>query len=134
MMIDFGELSAQRAQQKRQQAPAVVTQQVAVSTTTSAEASYLLKQADQWTWEDLRNYIVTEYQKRFGAMIRNPAKEAGILKAFIGRHGIADAVLTAKAAFEIYEGTWRSAPIGIERFTKNNDPYFAEVILARVKG
>lgn len=133
-MIDFGALRQQKAPQVAQEAPAAVTQEVTVSRADSAETSYLLKPVAQWVWEDLRNYIVTEGEKRFGPQQRNPAKEAGILKAFIGRHGIADAVMVAQAAFEIYEGMWRSAPITVTRFTRNNDAYFAEPILARMKG
>lgn len=133
-MIDFGQINRPKAVEAVQQAPAVVTQAVATSKTSTSESAYLLKQADQWTWEDLRDYVVTEATKRFGPQIRNPAKESGIFKGFINRHGIADAVLVAQAAFEVYEGTWRSAPITVTRFTKGNDPYFAQVILARLKG
>lgn len=133
-MIDFGQINRPKVAEVAQQAPAAVVQQVATSRASVSESAYLLKQADQWTWEDLRDYVVSEATKRFGPQIRDPRKEAGIFKGFISRHGVVDAVLVAQAAFEVYDGTWRSAPITVSRFTKGNDPYFAQVILARVKG
>lgn len=105
------------------------------SVTTSASSvdqTYLLKPAKDWDWRDLRDYIVAEGEKRFGTQRRNPAKESGIAKAFLDRHGNANAVLVAIAAFEIYGGLWMKAPIRIERFSKNCDPTFADVILSRV--
>lgn len=125
---------ASLAQEIAQTAPVQVTSQVTTSPVGSAQAAYLLKNPLQWTWEDLRDYVVTEAEKRFGPQIRNPAKEGGIFRAFITRHGIFDAALVAMSAFEVYGGTWRSAPVTVTRFTKNNDPFFAEIILARSKG
>lgn len=137
-MIDFGARRMARQQQRRtqvvQEAPAAVRQEVTTAKTGTAESSYLLKTADQWTWGDLRDYVITECEKRFGAQPRNPAKESGIFKSFVGRYGIEDAVLIAMAAFEVYEGIWRKAPVRVTRFTKGNDQYFADVILARLKG
>jgi hypothetical protein len=132
-MIDFGRVDTPTTQ-VAQQAPAIVEQTAVTRKTGTAEASYLLKPADQWTWESLRDYVVTEAEKRFGAQVRDPKKEAGIFRGFIARHGIQDAVMVAMAAFEIYEGTWRSAPVTVTRFCKNSDPFFSEVILARLKG
>lgn len=100
--------------------------------TSSAPQKYMLKDERDWTWSDLRDYIVTSGEKRFGTQLRDPAKEAGIIKAFIKRHGIENAVLVAMAAFEVYSGMWMNAPVTVTRFTTNNDPYFADVILARV--
>lgn len=134
-MIDFGQINRPKTETEiLQESPVAVTQEVTVSKAPIADSAYLLKQREHWTWSDLRDYVVTEATRRFGPQIRNPQKEAGIFKGFISRHGIADAVSVAQAAFEIYEGTWRSAPITVSRFTKGNDPYFAEVILARLKG
>lgn len=117
-----------------QQAPVAIVQTVTATQVGTAESAYLLKPVDAWTWQDLRDYVITEAEKRSGAQLRNPAKEAGIFKGFIARYGIQDAVMVAVAAFEIYEGVWRSAPIGVSRFTTGNDPYFSDVILQRTKG
>lgn len=134
-MIDFGQLYKPRTEEEvLSEAPAVVTQEVTTSRTGTAESSFLLKPAAQWTWSDLRDYVITEAEKRFGPQVRDPKKEAGIFKGFIGRYGIQDAVMIAMTAFEVYQGTWRSAPIGVTRFTKGNDPFFADVILGRLKG
>jgi len=116
----------------------VVTQDVQAhvsSTVTTAPATpssaYLLKKAQDWTWQDLRDYVITSITERFGAPQRDLLKESGIFKGFLGRYGTVDAVLIAVAAFKIHEGIWRSAPISVSRFTKNNDPYFADVLLAQ---
>lgn len=103
-----------------------------VTTMPGTGSAYLLKPAKDWTWGDLRDYVITETEARFGSQDRNAAREAGIMKAFIDRHGIEDAVFVAMAAFAVYNGTWRNAPITISRFTKGNDPYFAQVILGSV--
>lgn len=117
-----------------QQAPVQTAQTVTTTRVDTAESVYLLKPVPQWTWQDLRDYVITEAEKRSGPQIRNLAKESGIFKGFIGRYGIESAVMIAIAAYEIYEGIWRSAPIGVTRFTKGNDPYFSDVILATMKG
>lgn len=139
-MIDFGLIvnghPAEVTPQSQivQQAPAEVVQTVTATKVNSAESVYLLKPINEWTWGDLRDYVITEAEKRSGPQLRNLAKEAGIFKGFIARYGIEDAVMVAVAAFEIYEGVWRSAPIGVSRFTKGNDPYFSDIILQRTKG
>ena len=134
-MIDFGQINKPKTQvEVTQSAPTALVQEVTTTKVGTAESVYLLKQADQWGWEDLRDYVITEAENRFGAQIRNPAKEAAIFKSFIGRYGVKDAVLVAQASFEIYQGTWHSAPVTVNRFCKASDAYFADVILARVKG
>jgi len=117
-----------------QSAPVTNTKDVTTTKVGTAESVYLLKPAERWTWEDLRDYVITEAERRFGPQIRNPAKESGIFKSFIGRHGTVNAVLVAQAAFEVYNGVWASAPITVTRFCKGSDEYFAQVILSRVKG
>jgi hypothetical protein len=109
--------------------------QVTVTATPSTKASaFLLKRAMDWTWQDLRDYVITEITERFGVPQRDALKESIIFKAFIERHGIVNAVLIATCAYRIHHGIWRSAPITVTRFTKNNDPYFADVLLAQVNG
>lgn len=134
-MIDFGQIYKPRTEEEvLSKAPAQVVQEVTTTRTGTTESAYLLKPAAQWTWQDLRDYVVTEAEKRFGPQVRDPKKETGIFKGFMQRHGAEDAVLVAMAAFEVYEGTWRSAPVTVNRFCRNSDPFFSEVILARVKG
>lgn len=86
------------------------------------------KDVANWNWSDLRDYIVTQIEKRHGPQVRDPKKESGICKGFISRWGIERSVAIAKAAFEVHDGMWRNAPISMTRFTKNSDPYFSTII------
>ncbi len=113
-----------------------VTAQVTVSTTVEesirvvpADArGFLGKPPLEWNWSDLRDYIITEVERRHGPQIRDAKKESGIIKGFISRWGIEQAVGIAQAAFKVHDGMWRNAPITITRFTKGSDPYFAQII------
>ena len=133
-MTNSGIHQVQGIEEIVQEAPVVFHQEISATPTGTSEAAHLLKPAAEWTWSELRDYVITEIERRFGKMTRNPAKEAGIIKSFIGRYGVEDAVLIAMAAYEVYEGVWRSAPVRFERFTKGNDQYFSNIILARLKG
>lgn len=133
-MIDFGALTYEETKAVVQQAPAAIKQEVKTTPVGSTAAIYLAKVAAQWTWNDLRDYVITEVEKRFGPQVRDPRKEASIFKSFISRHGIEDAVLVAQAAFKVYDGRWANAPITVNRFCKESDAFFAERILGRVKG
>lgn len=136
-MIDFGLIVDGRPvglqPEVTQTAPVQTKVEVTASSVGSAGSAHLLKEAAQWRWEDLRDYVLTEAERRFGPQRREPAKEASILKSFMNRYGT-DAVTIAQAAFEIYDGVWASAPITVTRFCKASDQFFADVILSRVKG
>lgn len=95
-------------------------------------AGFLAKPERDWNWTDLRDYIAAEVERHHGPQTRDSAKESGIVKSFISRWGIETAVLIAQAAFEVYGGMWRNAPITMTRFTKNSDPYFAQVIVDKL--
>ena len=86
---------------------------------------------DHWAWSDLRDYVVSQIETRFGAFPRDAKKEAGIFKSFLARHGD-DAVAIARFAFEVEDGYWAGAPISVNRFCKASDPYFAEKIKPRM--
>lgn len=96
-----------------------------------AGASYLLKDDSQWTWEDLRDYVMGQIERYHGPQLRNPVKEAAIFKGFLTRHGD-KAVAIARFAFEVQRGMWQRAPISANRFCKGSDPYFADVIKGRL--
>ncbi len=82
---------------------------------------------EEWTWSQLRDYVVAQIEERTGPFPRRPEAEIGIFKGFINRWGDRAAPI-ARAAFEVHGGYWRSAPISVNRFCANSDPYFAQVI------
>lgn len=98
----------------------------------STGATHLMAQPGGWDWEAMRDYVIGEIERRFGPSPRNPAKESGIFKGFINRHGSVLAEKIARAAFEVHNGMWRGAPIGIGRFSQNSDPYFASIIASTI--
>ena len=104
---------------------------VSKSAPLSEQTSYLARGGSQWGWSDLRDYVVREIEKRFGAFPRDLVKEAGIFKGFMNRWG-EKAPAIAKAAFEVHDGMWRGAPIAVTRFTVGNDPYFARIIASNI--
>lgn len=89
--------------------------------------THLLSAGPAWTWEQLRDYVVQQIEQRWGARPRDPLKEAGIFKSFISRWGDQSQAI-ARAAFEVYGGSWNGAPVSVERFSKGSDRYFAELI------
>lgn len=83
-----------------------------------------------WTWRQLRDYIEVQTSSRFGMKDdRDAAVTAGICKAFVARWGGKRAEEIARYAYERKGGVWMGKPVGFSRFTKNSDPYFAEVIV-----
>jgi len=87
-----------------------------------------------WTWRQLRDYIETQMNSRFDMRDdRDPAVVAGICKAFVSRWGGKRAEEIARYAYERKGGVWMSNPVGFSRFTKNSDPYFAEVIVKEMR-
>jgi hypothetical protein len=86
---------------------------------------------DTWAWDDLRDYVVASIEERFGPFPRDSRKESGIFKSFLARWG-EQARPIAEYAFVVTDGRWGGAPISVNRFCKGSDPYFAEVIAARL--
>ena len=111
-------------------APTVV-ETVTVTQLPSEARGYLSRPVEQWSWSDLRDYVVAEIEARFGTFPRDSKKEFGIFSRFHKTYG-EQAGKIAKHAFEVADGYWANAPISVNRFTKGSDPYFAEPILARL--
>lgn len=107
-----------------------VSVQVAVPTIAVASTSRTHMMGGAWGWQELRDYVISQIERRFGPVPRDPLKEKGIFEGFINRWGSDKARAIAEAAFETHGGMWRSAPVSIYRFTMRNDAYFAEVIAA----
>ena len=110
----------------------VITQSVSVQTTQSR--SDLLAASDaEWTWVELRDFVVAQIVERFGAFPRDSRKEHAIFNRFISTFGPSDAAAIARYAFgPSCDGWWGKAPIQIQRFCKGSDSYFAHVILQRL--
>lgn len=118
-------------------APATTTQvssvQVSQVVTVNpvAARSDLLVEETKWSWQELRDYVVSQIEQRFGPFPRDARKEYGIFNRFLTEHG-ENGIRAAKAAFEIYDGWWNGAPISVNRFTRGSDPYFVTPILERL--
>lgn len=110
----------------------VVTQTVTVTRAPDRSAGYLAKQDSNWAWDDLRDYVVHEIEARHGVQPRDYRKEAGIFKSFMTRYG-SDAIPISRLAFgPVFDGMWKTAPISVTRFCKGSDPYFADVLRAKI--
>lgn len=121
-----------KALQAAKTAPKTVTVvQERVHVTAVAGAAYLAKDDSQWTWEDLRDYVMAQIESFHGPQVRNAMKESSIFRSFLSRHG-EQAVAIARAAFEVHRGMWQRAPISVNRFCKASDSYFSDVIKDRL--
>jgi hypothetical protein len=118
-----------------QTAPAGTTNSLVKHTLTVRQpenrATYLTKDSMEWDWADLRSYVVTQIERLHGPFPREEMKELGIFKGFIKRWGSMAGPI-AEAAFEVFEGMWKGAPIGVQRFCAGSDKYFAEEIYIRL--
>lgn len=92
------------------------------------KSAYLAREVVNWSPEDLRDYVAAEIVKRFGVFPRDARKEHSIFTSFAERWGIEKAVAIATYAFETMDGRWKGAPVKMQRFCKNSDPYFAKPI------
>lgn len=72
-------------------------------------------------------YIRAGIQRCCGSMLPVPGAE-GVLDAFWDRFG-PRAMVIARYAFDVCNGVWMGAPIGIMRFTASSDPFFAIPVL-----
>ena len=88
--------------------------------------------SSEWTWESLRDYVLTEIQKVAGAVPRQPLKEKGIFSGFINRWGAENAQMIARYVFEVEKGRWMGAPMNIYRFSERSDASFAKPIAERL--
>lgn len=128
-LIDFG-LSQSPTAPTRQRLSVVQTAPVVVEEVIlkpSVAAGYVMKSDESWGWQELRDYVIREIERRHGPQVRNPKTESSIFKSFITRWPD-QAVAIAKTAFEVHNGMWRNAPISVNRFCKASDEYFAAVI------
>lgn len=108
-----------------------ITERVSVTVLPSQSRSHMMVEDENWGWEEIRDYVVSEIEARYGAFPRDARKEAGIFKRWVAKYK-GDAVAIARYAFEVSDGRWRKAPISINRFCKGSDQWFSDVILERI--
>lgn len=108
-----------------------VTDTITITPQRETRTTHVQRPSAQWTWEDLRNYVVGQLEAHFGAFPRDPLKEKAIFVGFLNRWGI-QAGPIAEFVFELCDGMWKGAPMSVYRFCKNSDPYFAQPIAARL--
>lgn len=132
-MIDFDAIRRAAAGEKpvAKTAPTTPTVQETVRVTPVAGAAYLLKPDAEWTWEELRDYVMGQIVMHHGPQVRHPVKESAIFKGFVARYE-AKAVAIARFAFENQRGMWQRAPISASRFCKGSDVYFGDIIAKRL--
>lgn len=85
-----------------------------------------------WTWEQIRDYVVAGIEENTGYFPRNPLTEAGIFKSFKSRWGDMAGPI-AIYAIRVAGGWWQNAPISVNRFCKGSDEYFAKIINGRLE-
>ena len=80
---------------------------------------------------EMHAWIVEEGGRLTGTQLPVPGAEE-IFGGFIRRFGQRDATRIARAAIEVHRGMWMGAPITPRRFTRSNDEFFANAVLARL--
>jgi len=113
-------------------APVVVPEAPTPAQAPVVDASHTMTPDDEWDWEDMRNFCMSEMERYHGPQVRNPIKEKSIFGSFVSRHGSANSAAIARFAFGFCKGMWNSAPISINRFCKASDQYFADQIKQRL--
>ena len=112
-------------------AEVAVSEEVVVQARPNEMMTFASRPDGEWGWEEVRDYVVTEIEKRFGTFPRHSNKEYGIFSGFVSRWGDQAAAI-ARHAFEVQDGRWKGSPISVTRFCRNSDPYFASVIAERL--
>jgi hypothetical protein len=132
-VIDFNAIRKAAAGERpeTQTSPATPVVQETVRLTPVAGAAYLMKDDADWTWEDLRDYVMGQIVVFHGPQLRNSTKEAAIFRSFVARFE-GKSVGIARFAFEQQRGMWQRAPITVTRFCKGSDPYFSDIIVKRL--
>ena|SRR5580765_5572925 len=106
----------------------VITDNTVIAAPANFTADMALLSSDKWQWSDLRDYVIRKIEETCGQVPRQASyKEQAIFEGFLKRHG-QRAPQIVRYAFEVAGGYWRNAPISVNRFCANSDPYFSDVI------
>lgn len=98
----------------------------------AAAKTHLTAPEGERTWKHLRDYVMTEIERRFGREQIEPVRLASIFKGFMARRGEAEAFAVAEYAFGQLDGYWLNRPITPYSFCKNSDKFFADPIAERI--
>lgn len=79
------------------------------------------------SWQTVRDYVIEQVTSTSGPVPRNSKLENTIFRAYVDRWG-ALAMPIAQYVFEQCGGLWMNAPVGVHRFHKTSDTYFAQRI------
>lgn len=102
---------------------------MSVTPVTAEQAARVRRAPETWTAADFCAYVAEEILRIHGPQL--PARDVqGALEGFCDRFGITQAVLIARAAFEVHGGMWEGAPVTWRRFTEGHDGFFAQPIIA----
>lgn len=77
------------------------------------------------SWEEVRDYAIEQITRTSGPIPRNSKSENTIFRSFVDRWG-ALAMPITRHVFEQCDGLWMNAPVGVHRFHKTSDAYFAQ--------
>ncbi len=106
-----------------------------VATETVTRRTDLLTPVEQWTWAELRDYVIGKITEIHGPTPRNVPKENAIFTRFAGKYGPLAGPI-ARYALEVQPnpGFWggKHTPIAVGRFSKACDESFADVIAAKI--
>lgn len=97
----------------------------------SASKQHLLRRDEQWSWQEVRDYVLEQIQLRQGAQPLDGHKLIGIFKGFVGRWGDQAAPI-CRYVFETCDGIWMGRPVTVTSWCRNADPYFAQAISERL--
>jgi hypothetical protein len=113
-------------------APPVTIRPAAAPGPVAMAATDLLNAPMDWSWEQLRDYVMRSVAERHGPQPRREAHTVNsIFKSFAARWGN-QAGPIARFAFEQQDGYWRQSPVTVTRFTIGNDDFFAGPISERL--
>lgn len=88
-------------------------------------AVFKLKNPEQWEWQDLRDYVVTECVDHGLQYQGDGFKEKAMFSAFLKRWPEGRGQQIALYAFQVAQGLWKGQLVNPTMFSKGFDPYFA---------
>lgn len=103
----------------------------AVRPVSSSTKTHLLADGTAWSWQQIRDYVISEIEMRQGAQAYESQKLIGIFKGFVSRWGDQASTIT-RYAFEVCDGVWVGRPVTVTSWCKKADPFFAEPIAERL--